>query len=146
MFERLPAFFMGFGVAAAAASYFIREDITGSHALLAKQVRGHPFSRARRKSARGLLFSLSYDIGFSRRRLSRFTRRPSRSRVMFTSACMRDEGGSPPANADAAAAPLSPARVVVASRYRATACGWPCAMLMDHVFIYVSARALETCH
>lgn len=37
MFERLPAFFMGFGVAAAAASYFIREDITGSHALLAKQ-------------------------------------------------------------------------------------------------------------
>ena len=116
MFERLPAFFMGFGVAAAAASYFIREDITGSHALLAKQVRGNPFSRARRKSARGLLFSLSYDVGFSRRRLSRFPRRPSRSCVMFTSAGVRYEGGSPPAHADAAAAPLSPARVVVASR------------------------------
>ena len=39
MFARLPPFFAGFGVAAAAAAFMLREDITKSYELLTKQVR-----------------------------------------------------------------------------------------------------------
>ena len=39
MFARLPPFFAGFGVAAAAAAFMLRDDITKSYELLAKQVR-----------------------------------------------------------------------------------------------------------